>query len=959
MTLALCFMLGTGASLAQSKINLSPRPVKAVVGTGTLTLTPGLIVSTGTLGEDIAIEAARFVSAINATCALNAKTLNTDNGLIRLEQDASIKEGGYNLAITKEGITLKAAGALGFYYGFQSIKKLMPANVMVNKPLSALPADSQPSEITLPVATITDEPRFGYRGFMLDVGRHFFQVDEIKRILDIMAAYKMNVFHWHLTEDQGWRAEIKKYPKLTTIGATASNCRMTDIKHGTYWTNKPYGPYFYTQDEMREIVKYAADRHIDVLPEVDMPGHFVAALAAYPEFSCNPSNPPTVWTNGGISSNVLNVANPKAMQFVKDVIDELVEIFPYPFFHIGGDECPTSAWQGNAECKARYAELGLTDYRQLQSHFINEITGYLKSKGRRTVMWNESITAKNADLNLVKEHNPIIMCWTPCQSAASQAADLGLSSIITEYHGSTNGLGGGYYINRRQSSSPNEPDGAGYGDDTVEGCYKYVPVPTSVSAERLPFYAGVQGTFWTEWVGNPEYLEYLALPRLMAVAEAGWTPQSGKDFEDFKNRMANDTTMLNVGGYTYGRHMWADPLEGMIRPELGKWYRIQTMATDDERKGTCIELLSANSPLITTYSSKGAAANRIWNNKIAQEGDANFTYQQWCLEDSPTAPGLYAIVNRAFPEGSLNPTPTSNTNGGRWTYDTTKKNYAFVLGDGGHGKADDGNYFYTIRANQLSGWYFNSSMSGQGYSVNLWTSPNDGKGGQWEFFPFESGEGDDDNPDFDQAIYDALPKIAEKDIITLECAVPGFENQYLYHRTGSKYVLWNEGKKDDATRWIAYKVTTMDKNYCQKAVLRNASTKFYIFNQESASQGLIGYPVTCQNGYSSAPLVTIKYQPDTKDYQLLVNNTNLYPVPEGSPTLPGIISSGNTVDRSGLALRPQGNAWHMVIDNTPTTAIDLVAPESKDAPIYDLSGRPVSTPRMRGIYIIGNKKVVK
>ena len=173
---------------------------------------------------------------------------------------------------------------------------------------------------TLPVVTIADEPRFRYRGFMLDVSRHFFGVEQLKRMIDIMAAYKMNYFHWHLTDDQGWRAEIKKYPHLTTVGATAPNCRITDMKRGTYWTNEPYGPYFYTREEMLEVVEYCAQRHITVIPEVDMPGHFVAALAAYPEYGCDPSHPVTVWTTGGVSRDVLNVANPRAIQFAKDVL---------------------------------------------------------------------------------------------------------------------------------------------------------------------------------------------------------------------------------------------------------------------------------------------------------------------------------------------------------------------------------------------------------------------------------------------------------------------------------------------------------------------------------------------------------------------------------------------------------------------------------------------------------------
>lgn len=372
-----------------------------------------------------------------------------------------------------------------------------------------------------------------------------------------MAIYKMNVFHWHLTDDQGWRAEIKKYPRLTTIGATSHNCRITDFEHGTYWTNEPYGPYFYTQDDMRELVAYAAERHINILPEVDMPGHFCAAMAAYPEYSCNPKGEHTLPTHqGGVWNDVMNVSNPRAVQFVKDIIDELCNIFPYPYFHIGGDECPTTAWENNAECKALVEQLGLPNFRHLQSRFINEISGYLKAKGRTTVMWNESVTAKGADLNLVKEHNPLVMSWHPCQEGVRTATELGLNAIVTEYHAKAPGESGwgGYYINRRPSNAADVPDGAGYGDDTVEGCYKYVPVPSTLPSNQAARVNGVQATFWCEWVGVPEYLEYLLLPRLVAVAEAGWTPESKKDYEDFVRRMTKDTRMFDLGGYNYHKH---------------------------------------------------------------------------------------------------------------------------------------------------------------------------------------------------------------------------------------------------------------------------------------------------------------------------------------------------------------------------------------------------------------------
>lgn len=544
-TLTLMLFCITLTAIAQPEVNLTPRPMKLVQREGQLTLPARLVVAYGTLPDSLAVEAARFVSDLNAATGLGAMAMETDKGLIRMKKNEDCPSEGYRLQVTTDGITVEARTATGFFYAFQSLKKMLPANVMVRK------YDARKTYV-LPCLEIQDEPRFSYRGFMLDVSRHFFPVEELKRLIDLMAAYKMNYFHWHLTDDQGWRPEVQKYPRLTTIGATAPNCRIVDMQKGTYWTNQPYGPFSYSRNEMREIVEYCAARHITVIPEVDMPGHFVAALAAYPEYSCDPANPPTVWTQGGVSREVLNVANPRAVQFAKDILAELCSIFPGPYFHIGGDECPTDAWEKNSDCQKLVKTEGLRNFRELQSRFIEDISDFLLSQGKRTLLWNESITAKGADLSRVKKNNPLIFCWHPCQQSARQAAENGLQCIVTEFHSAT----GGYYINRRQSTDPGEPEGAGRGDDTVEGCYNYVPVPATVPTNLQPLYAGIQATFWCEWVENREYLEYLALPRLIAVAEAAWTAQADKDFQDFCRRMTLDREMLDLGGYNYGKHIF-------------------------------------------------------------------------------------------------------------------------------------------------------------------------------------------------------------------------------------------------------------------------------------------------------------------------------------------------------------------------------------------------------------------
>ncbi len=512
------------------------------------------------------------------TVALDGTNSNWTWDGIQTAIDSSLQPEAYTLDITTDSISIKAGSEKGIYYAHQTLIQL----------------DEQGHE--LPCLHIEDQPRFGYRGFMLDVSRHFFSVEEVKKMLDIMARYKMNVFHWHLTDDQGWRAEIKRYPKLTTVGATRSDnydtpITMVEENGQIYWTGnggktgKQYGPYFYTQDEMREVVAYAAERHIDILPEVDMPGHFVAAMAAYPEYCCHPQSAPQVWTGGGISGDVLNVANPAAVEFAKNILDELCDIFPYPYIHIGGDECPTGQWENNALCQQKYQELGLNSYRALQTHFIKEMSDFVKTKNKQIICWNECIIADGTDVNLMKETGATIMSWIYCQSSVRKAVEMGLPAIVTEYHTA----GGGYYINRKQSSDYGEPSAAGYGDDTVEGCYNYVPVQGQYTEEQLKLIKGVQGTFWTEHVGTNEYLEYLALPRLICVAEAGWSQQSQKDWGSFRERLTNQLPWLDANGYIYARHWMEDYIprvepkpenEQVAQPVVSsvdnpKWFRIK------------------------------------------------------------------------------------------------------------------------------------------------------------------------------------------------------------------------------------------------------------------------------------------------------------------------------------------------------------------------------------------------
>lgn len=537
-TLLACALFSTSQAQAQQFVNLTPTPKEMRVENGTYRLPAQFTIGGTQLSDSIKNEVKKFIgdfnkSASGCTASFSQKTEGVALELVHNQTlYKTLGQEGYKLSVSTNGIRLESATTTGFFYGFTSLKKLLPACV------GAGVKDEKVTTYELPLVQITDNPRFPYRGFMLDVARHFFSVQEVKKMLDVMAIYKLNKFHFHLTEDQGWRWEVKKYPKLTKVGAVASNTYVTSMEHGAYWTNQQYGPYFYTREELKEIVAYAESKHIEVIPEIDMPGHFSAAMAAYPEFSCNPDGVHRVETWGGVFTDVLNVANPKAVRFVKDILDELMVIFPSQNIHIGGDECPTTAWENNAECQAMYKKLNLTSYRQLQTHFIAEITDYLKSKGRKISVWNETVTEKGADLELMKKTGATVYCWVPARKGAEIANSLGLPSIYTVY--------GPYYINRAPRKEGWMKTLPGNGSDHLKATYNEQPTDFSHSI-------GVQGTFWTEHVATPDVMEFLALPRLIAVGEAGWSPQSKKNFDSFVQRMRADTTMLNYGGYSYDR----------------------------------------------------------------------------------------------------------------------------------------------------------------------------------------------------------------------------------------------------------------------------------------------------------------------------------------------------------------------------------------------------------------------
>lgn len=530
------------AILVQAQeVSLIPQPAQMTVGKGSY-IFPRKVKAVVPAYEGDSLQkvfksfARDFKKATGVAVKSSSRTADAQ---VIVSVDSSLAPEGYTLKVEQGGIAISVSKPAGLFYALQTLKQLMPRNVM-----AAVPCE-EAKEWSIPCVDIKDEPRFGWRGFMLDEGRHFYGKEEIKKIIDMMAAYKMNRFHWHLTEDQGWRIEIKKYPKLTKVGAWRNSKVLGwgDVKPDGIL----YGGY-YTKKDAKEVVEYARERFIEIVPEVDIPGHSQAAVAAYPEFlACDPENNHEVWLWQGVSNDVINVANPPAVQFAKDVIDELTDIFPFGYIHLGGDECPTTKWERSADCQALLKEIGSDKYRDLQIHFYKQLKDYVATKPahkqRKLIFWNEVLHGNTAPLG----DDITIMAWIGADGAAKDAAMRGMNTILSPQIP--------YYINRRQSKLESEPRSQGHGDETVERVYNYKPM-NNITTELQPRYLGVQANFWTEWVEEPWVVQYLMFPRLAAVAEAGWTPQEQRNYDSFLQRLQGEALFYNLKGVSYGKHVF-------------------------------------------------------------------------------------------------------------------------------------------------------------------------------------------------------------------------------------------------------------------------------------------------------------------------------------------------------------------------------------------------------------------
>lgn len=527
LIVSFCIFL-TFNAFSQQSVNVIPAPLKTAAKTGVFNLSPATkIVLISTDVQRSAAFLNNYLSTFYDTrlpFIIQAKAIKDDPEwqnviVLNLDKTTAGITGAYNLTVDNNKIYIESANEEGIFYGIQSLIQLLP----FKKEKKGL----------LPIAqcTISDAPRFAYRGMMLDCGRHFMPASFVKQYIDFLALHKMNTLHWHLTDDQGWRIEIKKYPKLTEVGS-CRNGTITGHHPGTGNDNKK-DCGFYTQEQVKEIVKYAADRYITIIPEIEMPGHASAAIAAYPELSCFPDeNTPIAegvkWSGDSTGKYVQQswgvypdvfVPSENTFKFLQGVLDEVMELFPSKYIHVGGDECPKDYWKRSEFCQNLIKEKGLKDEHGLQSYFISNMEKYLNSKGRNIIGWDEILEGGLAP-------NATVMSWRG-EAGGIEAAKQHHNVIMTP----TTYV----YVDYSQSKKEDSLTIGGY--LPVETVYNYDPLPAQLSAQEQAYIKGVQANLWTEYISNPSKVEYMVFPRMTALSEVAWSARNNKNWPDFKQRL--------------------------------------------------------------------------------------------------------------------------------------------------------------------------------------------------------------------------------------------------------------------------------------------------------------------------------------------------------------------------------------------------------------------------------------
>lgn len=530
---AMAFLLPSTAAGQTADFNIIPRPQQVNVSNDApFTLSAKTVISLGTNSQNMKRNANMLASYIEQATGIRPAVGKSKNGTaIVLTIDKTIANAeGYKLDADAKQIRIAGASAAGVFYGIQTLRKSLP---LVN---------GKASKVSIPAVHIADAPRFAYRGTHLDVSRHFVTADSVRQFIDMLALHNINRFHWHLTDDQGWRIEIKKYPLLTQIGSKRA---QTVIGHNSgKYDGKPYSG-FYTQKQIRDIVKYAADRYITIVPEIDLPGHMQAALAAYPDMGCTGS-PYEVWQKWGVSDNVLCAGNDKTLTFIDNVLKEITKLFPSKYIHVGGDECPKTQWQKCPKCQARIKALNLeakdghSAEERLQSYIITHASNYLKSLGRNTIGWDEILEGGLAE-------GATVMSWR---------GESGGIAAAKQHHDVVMTPNSYLYFDYYQSlDKANEPLAIG-GYLPLETVYSYEPMPKELTADEARHIIGVQANIWTEYMPTFKQMQYMALPRLAALSEVQWSQPALKDYTSFTNRLTEFTHLYDRLGYNYAKHLY-------------------------------------------------------------------------------------------------------------------------------------------------------------------------------------------------------------------------------------------------------------------------------------------------------------------------------------------------------------------------------------------------------------------
>jgi hexosaminidase len=524
-----------GCSPEPDPIHVVPKPATIKQGTRTLTVNQDLHIVASTEDEkNVASLFQGYLKAVAIEVSVSEQRSPDKTNLLLKTEAGSGKE-SYSLLVNGDGIEIKASDGAGLFYGAQTFMQLVwPEKTGV---------------ISYPYVEIDDAPRFPYRGLHLDVGRHMFPVEYIKKYIDLMARHKFNRFHWHLTEDQGWRIEIKKYPKLqevaayrnqTVIGKASTKNRPTDP--GRYDKTR-YGG-FYTQEEVKEVVAYAAERYITVVPEIELPGHALAALTAYPNLGCT-GGPYKVAETWGIFDDVFCAGKEDAFLFLQDVFDEIIPLFPGEYIHVGGDECPKAEWKKCPHCQKRIKTEKLKDEHELQSYFIQRMEKYLNSKGKKIIGWDEILEGGLAP-------GATVMSWRG-EEGGIEAAKQNHDVVMTPTKWC--------YFDYYQDSLKSDPLATGL-YLPVKQVYSYEPEPPQLNAEEVKHILGVQANVWTEYIKDTDYLEYMVYPRACAMAEVAWSSKEARDYNDFLIRMSTHMKRLDAWDVNYAKHIVNDIPKG-------------------------------------------------------------------------------------------------------------------------------------------------------------------------------------------------------------------------------------------------------------------------------------------------------------------------------------------------------------------------------------------------------------